>query len=130
MIPQVQLRDFQVRLNNGQSINEPINNIRELDDLIRIYGRGIIGTITFYFYDNNHPYHTLILRNTEHNNNTFVVEFYHYYDQYLQKVELSTNQKMIDYRTVRNYLNNNQNLVSGLVRYIIDPFHIANNTTS
>jgi hypothetical protein len=120
----IQLRDFYVRLLSGQTINEPIENIRELDQIIRIYGRNIISSITFYFYDSDHPDHYIILRNTRQNDK-FIVEFYHYYDQYHQCVELTREKKLYDFECLINCLRNQQNISRHLLRFTIDPFNIA-----
>lgn len=118
-----QLRDFQINFVNGQNINERIENINELNEIIRIYGRNIISSITFYFYNGQDNSYYLILRNT-HQNDRFVVEFYHYYNQYLQRVEISREDQQYDITTVVNYLNTRQNLNTHLVRFIVDPFYI------
>ena len=60
--PALQIITFQVRLNTGRIINEPIENIQELSNIIRLYGLGIIAKISFYFRDNRHQFHNLILR--------------------------------------------------------------------
>ena len=117
-----QIISFQVRLDTGQTINEPIENIRELSNIIRQYGRGIIAKISFYFHDSRHQFHNLILRNSEHNDR-FVVEFYHYYNQYMERVELSREERMNDFVTVMNCIHNSENLDSRLGQYIIDPFY-------
>jgi hypothetical protein len=116
-----QLRDFQVRLDSGQTINERIENIRELTDVIRIYGRHIICFITFYFHDSHHHAHSLTLRNSGHNDK-FVVEFYHYYSPNFNRIELTDQQKIHDFEIVMNCLQQN-NLDSRLIRHIIHPFH-------
>jgi hypothetical protein len=122
-INSIQLRRFQVILNTNQFVNEPIENIRELSEIVRIYNTSIISSIIFYFYDVNHQDHYLILRNTQQNN-IFIVEFYHYYDRYIQRVELSREEQITDFTTVINYLNSNQTLSRSLVHSIINPFHI------
>jgi hypothetical protein len=117
-----QLNNFQVLLDNGQTRNEPIENIRELDEIIRIYGRRIIAQITFYFHNNDRQFHNLILRNTGYDDK-FVVEFYHYYNRHMERVEISREEKMRDFTTVMNYINNGTNLNSRLVPFIVDPFY-------
>jgi hypothetical protein len=117
----LQLRDYHIRLDTGQTINERIENIRELTEVVRIYGRRIIAKITFYFHDPLHQFHSLTLRNSEHQNK-FVVEFYHYYSPNFIRIELNDEQKIGDLDTVINCLRQN-NLDSGLVRHIIHPFH-------
>lgn len=90
------LRDFQIRFRSGQIINEPIEKIRILDELVRIYGLVSIAKISFYFHDPQHKYHNLILRNTNYNSKIFPIEFYHYYNQQMERVELSTEEKVND----------------------------------
>ena len=122
-INQSQLRDFQINFVNGQIRNEHIENIHELDEIIRIYGRNIISSITFYFHNGHHNNYYLILRNTGQNDK-FVVEFYHYYNKYFQRVEITREEQQYDIFSVTNYLNSRQNLNTRLVQFIIDPFYI------
>ena len=117
-----QISSFQIRLDTVRTINEPIENIQELSNIIRQYGRGIIAKISFYFHDSRHQFHNLILRNTEHNDR-FVVEFYHYYNQYMERVELSREERINDFAEVMNCILNSANLDSHLGQYIIDPFY-------
>jgi|UniRef100_A0A6C0DWP1 hypothetical protein len=121
-IPALQINTFQVRLNTGQIINEPIENIRELSNIIGLYGLGIIAKISFYFRDNSHQFHNLILRNTEHNDK-FVVEFYHYYNQYMERIKLSREERLNDFIAVMNCIRSSENLDSQLGKQIIDPFY-------
>lgn len=120
--PALQIITFQVRLNTGQIINEPIENIRELSNIIGLYGLGIIAKISFYFRDNSHQFHNLILRNTEHNDK-FVVEFYHYYNQYMERIKLSREERLNDFIAVMNCIRSSENLDSQLGKQIIDPFY-------
>ena len=121
-IQPLQLRDFQIRFTNGQIINEPIENIRELDEIIRIYNRSLIAKISFYFHDSQRAFHNIILRNTE-SNDRFIVEFYHFYNQISHRVELSREEQINDFTVVMNCLNSRQNLSRNLVPYIINPFN-------
>ena len=118
----LQINTFHVLLNTGQTRNEPIENIRELDEIIRIYGRRIIAQITFYFHNNQRQFHSLILRNTGHDDK-FVVEFYHYYNQHMERIEISRDEKMRDFTTVMDCINNGTNLNRCLVPFIVDPFY-------
>jgi hypothetical protein len=118
----LQLRDYCVRLDNGRTINEPIENIQELTEIIRIYGRRIIAKITFYFHNSDHQFHSLTLRNSEHQNK-FVVEFYNYYSPNFNRIELSEEQKMSDLTVVMNYISQNTHLHTHLRQHIINPFH-------
>ena len=120
----LQLKDFQVRLDSGQTINEPIENISELDEIIRIYGRGIIAKISFYFHDSIRGFHNIILRNTE-DNDKFTVEFYEYYNQQNQRVELTFEEKLNDFTVVINCLTQKQNININLIPYIINPFNLV-----
>lgn len=122
MFQPLQLKDFQIRLDSGQTINEPIDNINELDEIIRIYGRNIITKISFYFHDSDRGFHNIIFRNTEPNDR-FVVEFYSYYNQQNQLVELSFEEKFNDFTSVMNCLIQKSNINLKLVPYIIHPFH-------
>lgn len=122
-----QLHQYQIYLNTGQIIVEPIENIQELRNIIHNYGRNIILSITFYFYDGEHPDHYLILRNTRQNNR-FIPEFYHYYDEFYQRVELSRQEQRSDFRNVINYLNTRRTIANRFVPYVIDPFHLSSMT--
>jgi len=124
-----QISDFQVRLVNGQTINEPIENINELYEIIYNFGRSNIAKISFYFQKQNNQFHNLILRNSQ-DNNIFEVEFC---DNYIQSeiVELSYEEKEHDFQAVINIIQNN-NLDILLLPFIINPIHnqsiIFNNT--
>lgn len=120
-VQRLQLRDFQIRFTSGQTINEPIENIHQLDEIIRIYDRSIIAKISFYFHDSLRGFHNMILRNTEINNR-FIVEFYQDYNSQMERIDLSREQQINDFTVVMNCLNSIQNLNSRLVPYIIDPF--------
>jgi len=120
--PMLQINTFQVRLNTGQIVNEPIENIQELSNIVSQYGRGIIAKISFYFHDSRHQFHNLVLRNTEHND-SFIVEFYHYYNQYMEQVVLSREERLNDFTAVMNCIRSSENLHSQLGQYVIDPFY-------
>lgn len=117
-----QLREYQVQYNLGQTRIYSIDQINELDEMIRIYGRGIISSIKFLFHNNQHPFYYLILRNTGQNDK-FVVEFYHYYNQYIERVEMSREQRQADFNIIMSLLSSTQNLNSRLVSFIINPFY-------
>ena len=117
----LQLRDYHIRLDNGQTISERIENIQELSEILRIYGRNIIAKITFYFHDSQHQFHSLTLRNSEHQNQ-FVVEFYHYYSPNFNRIDLSDDQKMSDLSVVMNLIRQNTRLRNHLGQHIINPF--------
>jgi hypothetical protein len=118
----LQVREFRVQFNIGQPRNYTIDNIHDLNEMIRIYGRGIIQSITFYFYDNQHQFHNLILQNAGHNDR-FVVEFFHYYDSHFRRLEQSREQQHYDFVSIMNVLTSQQILQSRLVPFIINPFH-------
>ena len=122
-IPQpLQLKDYQIRFNSGQTINEPIENINELNEIIHIYGRSTIAKISFYFHNSIRRFHNIILRNTE-TNDRFIVEFYHYYNQQNQRIELTFEEQFNDFTVVMNCLIQNQYINLNLIPYIINPFH-------
>lgn len=122
-IPQpLQLKNFQIRLDSGQTINETIETINQLDEIIRIYGRSIIAKISFYFHDSMRGFHNIILRNTE-TNDKFTVEFYQYYNQENQLVQLTFQEQLNDLTVVMNCLVQNSNINLKLVPFIINPFH-------
>jgi hypothetical protein len=110
-----QISRFQVYLTNNQTINEPIENINQLSEIIRIYGRGIIVKIVFNFYDNNNNNnHNIILQNSFNHNDRFIVEFFHT-DLYNQ---------LCEYTAITNCINNdNQTLYNLLGKFIINPFN-------
>lgn len=118
----LQVMNFQIRFNNGQIRYEPINNLNELDEIIRIYGRQIIAKVSFYFHDPAHQFHNIILRNTEHDDK-FTVEFWNYYNQYHEKVELTSDEKRRDFNAIIRYITQYSNLNNNFKPYIIDPFY-------
>jgi hypothetical protein len=118
----LQIREFQVQFNTGTPRNYTPDNLNDFKEMLRIYGRGIIHSITFYFYDNNHQFHNLILQNAGQNDR-FVVEFFHYYDSNFQRVEQNRNQQHSDFVGVMNLLGSRQIIQSRLVPFIINPFH-------
>lgn len=122
-----QLREFQVQYNLGQTRIYSIDQINELDEMIRIYGRAIISSIKFLFHNNQHPFYYLILRNTGHNDR-YVVEFYHYYNQYFERVEMSREQRQADFNIVSSLLSSRPNLDTRLVNFIIQPFYPQQHT--
>jgi hypothetical protein len=117
----LQLREFHVHFTLQQTRIYSIEQLRELDEMIRIYGRGIISYITFFFHDSRHKFHSLTLRNSEQNDR-FVVEFCHYYNQQLERVELSREQQVSDYHSVIGYLGSQHNFNSNFLPFIINPF--------
>lgn len=117
----LQIRDFQVRFDNGQTQIEPIENLHILSEILRIYGRSIIAKISFYFIDNHRGFHNLILRNTDVNDR-FVVEFFHDYDANLQKVDMSYEEQLNDFTAVINHIRAVQGLEILIEPYIINPF--------
>ena len=116
-----QITRFQVNLDNGQPVNEPIHNINTLDDILRVYGRGIINSITFYFHNTQHRYYYLTLRNSRQND-IFVVEFFHYYNQHLEQVQITREEKEQDLEAVMELINRTNNLNSRLGRFIQNPY--------
>jgi hypothetical protein len=117
-----QIRDFQVRFINGQTIYEPIENIQELYNILRVYGRSYLAKISFYFHTSNNNFHNLILRNDEsYNNDRFTVEFCSRYDDNMQRIEMTNEEKHMDFQAVINILESN-NFNNNLIPYIINPF--------
>lgn len=114
-----QISDFQVRFINGQIINEPIENIQQLSDIIRIYGRGFIDKISFYFHRTDKKFHNLILRNCDENDR-FIVEFCSSYNLYFENIEMTFEKKYKDFQAIINILQNN-NLNNTLLPFIINP---------
>lgn len=112
-IPQISI--FQVCFINGQIINELIENIHQLYDIIRIYGRGFISKISFYYHTNEKQNHNLILQNCD-KNDRFIVEFCNSYNQNFQTVEMTLEEKYKDFQAVKNILQNND------LNYILLPF--------
>jgi hypothetical protein len=119
----LQIRDFHIKFNNiNQTRDYTIENIQELEEIIRVYGRKIIYSITFYFYDNIHQYHNLTFQNTGYDDK-FVTEFFHYYNTNYHRIELNRDQQYNDFVAVMNILNSKQILQSRFIPYIINPFH-------
>ncbi len=118
----LQIREFHVHFVLHQTRVYSIEQLNELDEMIRIYGRGIISYVTFFFHDTNRRFHTLTLRNSEQNDK-FVVEFHHYYNQQMERVELTLEEKGDDFESVIRCLNSRANLNDRFTRYIINPFY-------
>jgi hypothetical protein len=121
----LQIREFYVHLNVGQPRHYTVDNMDDFDEIVRVYGLGIIHSITFYFYDNDNQFHNIILQNTGHNN-MFVVEFFHYYNSNYQRVEQNRSQQRNDFQSVMNVLSSRQHLQTRFIPYIIHPFQIHN----
>lgn len=117
----LQICDFQVRFDTGQTQLEPIENLHILNEIIRIYGHSIIAKISFYFIDSRYGFHNLILRNSDINDR-FVVEFFHKYDTNFEKVELNYEEKLNDFTAVMNHIHAVQGLERLLKPFIINPF--------
>ena len=107
-----QIKSFQVRFTHGQTTNEPVENINQLDEIIRVYGVERIAKISFYYYTSNNSFHNLILQNED---NTFTVEFNNQDQMYLEE-------KMDDYNEMLDVLQRTQNLENTLIPLIMDPF--------
>lgn len=122
-----QIREFHLQLTTGQLRIYNIENINELEEIVRIYTRSIISSITFIFYDTQHQFHNLVLRNVEPNDR-FIVEFFHYYNHDLERIDISYEQQRDDYTIVMNVLSSKQNLSLHLNQYIINPFIPGRNT--
>lgn len=118
----IQLQGFQVYLENNTIRSEPIHNINELNELVRIYGRQIIIQVTFYFHDNQNKIHYLNIRNTGFDDK-FVIEFFHYYNSYLEKIELTREEKIRDFTMVMHCINNCTHLNRLLVPHIVNPIN-------
>lgn len=117
----LQLREFHVHFQVNQTRIYSIEQLRELEEMIRIYGRGIISYITFFFHDSRRKFHSLTLRNSEQNDR-FVVEFYHSYNQQLERLELSREEQVSDFHSVISCLSSRQNFNSILLPFIVNPF--------
>lgn len=126
VVQPLQLKSFQILLISGQIINEPIEKIKDLNEIIRIYGRNIISKISFYFHDSIYTLHNIILKSNDNNN--FIIEFYQYYNQDNHLVQITLEEKINDFTEMMKYLTKNQYLNSYLIPYIINPFdHIQLN---
>jgi hypothetical protein len=112
MITISEIRRFKVRFDTSSVIDEPIDNLSMIEEYIRIYGRGIINKITFYFHQPRGVVRKVILRKSEPNDR-FRVEFRTQDD----------NRNIFDYVTVVNKINTTTNLYDMIGRYVINPFH-------
>ncbi len=110
-----QIRDFHIYLTNDQIINEPIENINELSEIIRIYGREIIVKIVFNFHNNYQNNHNIVLRCLPEYNDKFIIEFF-YTELYKQ---------LCDFNALMNCINNDNLILYDLLgKWIINPFII------
>ncbi len=114
-----QIKSFQVRFTHGQTFNESIENINQLDSIIRTYGIEQIAKISFYYHTSDDNFHNLILRNED---NVFTVEFNRYVDNQGQYVEMTYEKKLDDYTEMLNVLKRGLTQESTAVLFIIDPF--------
>jgi hypothetical protein len=110
-----EIRRFKIRLEHGNTIEEPIENLQTIEEYTRIYGRGVINKITFYFRPSRSYNYTqkVTLRRCEPNDR-FRFEFR---NQDIQK-------NVFDYVAVVNKINTTTNLADILGKYIINPFQI------
>jgi len=113
-LPQVSC--YQILLRNNQIISESIENIEELDDIIMIYGRDIINTITFGFYDRKY---NIILENSEINS-YFRMKFSCCINQ-CSVYGASTSELLEGYSAIMNCLESCNNLNDTFGKYIIKP---------
>jgi len=117
----LQVRNYRIDHFNGQSFNEPIQEINTLATHLRYYINEV-AQVTFFFHDHLHPFHYLILRKTQQANR-FIVEFYHYYNEQVERVELSINHQHSDFGAVINAMRQSEWLHNNLQNLIINPFH-------
>ena len=119
----LQILYFEIILKNGQTIHEPIENMYKLYEIIHIYGREVINKIIFYFHDNIHKFHNIILHNSDnYDNDRFTIEFYRDYNNG-HHIELSYQEQYNDYQSVINILQHN-NLQDNLLPFIINSFNL------
>ena len=119
----LQVRNYRIDHTNGQSFNEPIEQINTLATHLQYYVNEV-AQVTFFFHNHNQPFHYLILRKTHQGNNRFVTEFYHYYNEQVERVELAVNQQHSDIAAVVNAMRQSPWLRNNIHRFIIDPFYI------
>lgn len=122
----LQVSDFQIRLINGKTFNKPFEQLSWLDSHVSRHGLSSVAYITFYFHTTSHKIYYLSLRASDHST-VFNVEFYHYYNERDEKVNISLSQKIRDFTSVMYAINHTGNLNDILGQYIIDPFRRENN---
>ena len=111
----------EVILKNNQIIHVRLDNMDKINEIIVEYGRQYISQIVFYLNHPQHSFYYLILRNTVHRG-LFIVEFFHYYNIRLQRLELSYIEQKRDYEMIMNLIRTTTKLEDSLVPYIVDPF--------
>ncbi len=116
--PMARIKSFQVRFINGQTINEPVENISILDSTFFEYGIEQIAKISFYYDTSNH-FHNLILYNEDYNK--LVVEFNTQFDNQGNKIEMTHQEKLNDYNELLNTLKGSEDTI---IPYIVNPFII------
>ena len=117
----LQVRNYRIDHTNGQSFNEPIEQINTLATHLQYYVNEV-AQVTFFFH--GQPFQYLILRKTQQGNNRFVAEFFHYYNEQVERVERSVNQQRSDFAAVVNAMRQSPWLHNNLHRLIIDPFYV------
>ncbi len=115
-----QIKSFQVRFTHGQTFNESVENINQLNSIIRTYGIEQIAKISFYYHTSDDNFHNLILRNED---NVFTVEFNRYVDNQGQYVEMTYEKKLDDYTEMLNVLKRIQELENTIIPIITNPFN-------
>jgi hypothetical protein len=115
------ISDFHVRFIDGKTLSGSIDKLYLLNNYILRSGRECISSIIFYFHDVNNYDHCLTLRNNRRTRR-FIVEFYHYYDQLNNRVDISNDQQKLDLNSVLSCLNNMNNLNDLIVDYILYPY--------
>jgi hypothetical protein len=119
----LQVRNYRIDHTNGQSFNEPIEQINTLATHLQYYINEV-AQVTFFFHNHHQPFHYLILRKTHQENSRFITEFYHYYNEQVERVERSVNQQHSDFAAVINAMRQSPWLRNNIHRLVIDPFYI------
>lgn len=100
------IRSFQVRFTNGYLVQEDYTNNIVLERIITTHTLSDIRKISFYFDDDQIPFHSLLLRNPSEtdDNIKFDVDFFRYYNDNNELTELTEDEKNNDYNLVMSTL--------------------------
>ena len=118
----LQISSYRIDHIDGQTFSYN-NGIDDLATQLHVY-LDRIERVTFFFHDQNLPFHYLILRKTNLPQGRFIVEPFHYYNEQGRRVELSEEEKLRDFAAVINAMRRHQWLRNNLNRFVIDPFYI------
>jgi len=113
------LSHFKVLFNRQYKPKQyPLSSLYIIDNYIHHYGVSNIRLIIFYFDTRNsriYPYgiHPIVLRSDM---GSLEVTFYHFYDSMNRLIELTTEQRLYDYRELCQFLIEKNSIITSLIK--------------